>query len=107
MQLGFASHRLTIKSCDPCPGNLLLKDSELLPVSLCKSSGRFQQAKASTDEPPFPGFCGPEGLQDTDNHVKKGDEGEGHKESNRRFLISPGYLISDFCVALQDDLLNL
>lgn len=106
MQLGLASHRVAIKPYDPCPGNLLLKDSELLPAALCKSSGRFQQAKASTDEPTFSGFCGPEALQDTDNHAKKGDKG-GHKESNRSFLISPGYPISDFCATLQDGLLNL
>ena len=47
------------------------------------------------------GFCGP------DAHTKKGDEGEGHKESNKRCLISLGYLSSDFSATSQDGLLNL
>jgi len=53
------------------------------------------------------GFWGPNALQDTDNHPEKGGERKGHKESNRRCLISPGHLISDFSATSQDGLLNL
>lgn len=42
------------------------------------------------------GFCEPKALQDSDNHIKKGNEEKGHKESNEKCQISIGYLISDF-----------